>query len=52
MCNYCQIVRENISLKNENDILKNRIKELEGNNNTRRRRRTSSVDLREKYRNL
>lgn len=52
MCNYCQIVSENISLKNENDILKNRIKELEGNNIKRRLRRSSSIDLREKYRNL
>lgn len=29
MCNCCQIVSENIRLKNEKDILKNRIKELE-----------------------
>ncbi|MDK0576550.1 MAG: hypothetical protein E6936_10435 [Clostridium perfringens] len=52
MCNCCQIVSENIKLKNENDILKNRIKELEGNNNKRRLRRSSSIDLREKYRKL
>lgn len=51
MCNCCQIVSENIRLKNENDILKNRIKELEGNN-IKRRKRINSSDLREKYRNL
>ncbi len=51
MCNCCQIVSENIRLKNENDILKNRIKELEGNNIKRRKRR-NSINLREKYRNL
>ncbi|ELC8402621.1 hypothetical protein ACSW8Q_17820 (plasmid) [Clostridium perfringens] len=51
MCNCCQIVSENIRLKNENDILKNRIKELEGNN-IKRRKRINSANLREKYRNL
>ena len=40
------------SLRFQNDILKNRIKELEGNNIKRRLRRSSSIDLREKYRNL
>lgn len=51
MCNCCHIVNENIMLKTENKVLKNRIKELESSNKSSRRR-CNSTNLREKYRNL
>ena len=51
MCNCCHIVNENIMLKTENKVLKNRIKELESSNKSSRRR-CNSTNLREKYRNI